>query len=226
MGATDFGYKIARQFGLKIVQTSPALVPFTFSEEILHETRSLAGVSTNAITTIGKRHFEEALLFTHKGLSGPAILQISSYWNHRDPVKINLAPKIDVYEWLKTQKETAPKQEISGIITQILPKSLALYILNQNKVSGRLAEINNKNLEKIAQNINNWQCLPHGTEGYAKAEVTLGGVDTDEISSKTFESKKVKNLYFIGEVLDVTGHLGGYNFQWAWSSGFSAGQNI
>ncbi len=226
MGATDFGYKIAKQFGLNIVKTKPALVPLTLDEEILSKTRNLAGVSSNAILSIGKRQFEEGLLFTHKGLSGPAILQISSYLNDEDLIKVNLATKIDVLEFLKDQKEKSSKQEISSILAQILPKSLVLYILNEAGVSGRMAEINNKKLAIIAKNINHWQFKPKSTEGYAKAEVTLGGVDTDEISSKTFECKKIKNLYFIGEVLDVTGHLGGYNFQWSWSSGFVAGQSV
>lgn len=228
MGATDFGYKIARQFGLKIIQTKPALVPVVLEENILTKTKNLAGVSTNSITSIGKRKFEEGLLFTHKGLSGPAILQISSYLDDKNAINVNLAAKIDILKYLKDHKETTPKSEILSILTQILPKSLVLHILNELEISfsQKLAEINNKKLVIIAKNINNWQIKPKTTEGYAKAEVTLGGVDTDEISSKSFESKKIKNLYFIGEVLDVTGHLGGYNFQWSWSSGFAAGMSV
>lgn len=223
MGATDFGYRIARQFGLKIIQPTPALVPLTLSDEMLEQTKVLSGVALEAVVVCGKRKFREGLLFTHKGLSGPVILQISSYWQKGDEIIINLAPQKDIFAWLCEEKQNKPKQEIHNILNPILPKSLVLFILSQVSVGGNLADLSHKKLQQIANQINHWKITPSGTEGFAKAEVTRGGVDTDEISSKTFEAKKVQNLYFIGEVLDVTGHLGGYNFQWAWASGYAAG---
>ena len=223
MGATDFGYRIARQFGLKIIQPTPALVPLTLSDEMLEQTKVLSGVALEAVVVCGKRKFREGLLFTHKGLSGPVILQISSYWQKGDEIIINLAPQKDIFAWLCEEKQNKPKQEIHNILNPILPKSLVSFILSQVSVGGNLADLSHKKLQQIANQINHWKITPSGTEGFAKAEVTRGGVDTDEISSKTFEAKKVKNLYFIGEVLDVTGHLGGYNFQWAWASGYAAG---
>lgn len=226
MGATDFGYKIARQFGLKIIQPIPALVPLTLDETILEQTRILSGVGVQAIVFCGKRKFREGLLFTHKGLSGPVILQISSYWQKGDEILINLAPDKDIFSWLIEERKIKPKQEIQNILSTILPKSLVAYILSQTNTGGNLADLSNQKLKQIANHINHWKIIPNGTEGFAKAEVTKGGVDTDEISSKTFESKKVKNLYFIGEVLDVTGHLGGYNFAWAWACGYAAGQSV
>ncbi len=226
MGATDFGYKIARQFGLKIIQPIPALVPLTLSEETLEQTKILSGVALEAIVSFGKRKFREGLLFTHKGLSGPVILQISSYLKKGDEITINLAPDKDIFEWLIVEKTSKPKQEIHNILSTILPKSLVAYILSTTQISGNLADLSNQKLKQIANQINVWKIIPSGTEGFAKAEVTKGGVDTNEISSKTFESKKVKNLYFIGEVLDVTGHLGGYNFAWAWASGYASGISV
>ena len=223
MGATDFGYRIARQFGLKIIQPTPALVPLTLSDEMLEQTKVLSGVALEAVVVCGKRKFREGLLFTHKGLSGPVILQISSYWQKGDEIIINLAPQKDIFAWLCEEKQNKPKQEIHNILNPILPKSLVSFILSQVSVGGNLADLSHKKLQQIANQINHWKITPSGTEGFAKAEVTRGGVDTDEISSKTFEAKKVQNLYFIGEVLDVTGHLGGYNFQWAWASGYAAG---
>ena len=226
MGATDFGYKIAKKFGLKIINPTPALVPFTLDHQTLERSKQLAGVSAEVTVRIGKRIFSEGLLFTHRGLSGPSILQISSYWKKGETVIINFAPKIDIFDFLKNEKERKGKQDIKNILMDHLPKSLVLYFLNQNNVSGSLADLSDKKLKSIARNINSFEISPNGTEGFAKAEVTLGGVNCDEISSKTFEANKVKGLYFIGEVLDVTGHLGGYNFQWAWSSGFCAGQFV
>ncbi|MBL6665088.1 MAG: NAD(P)/FAD-dependent oxidoreductase [Rickettsiales bacterium] len=226
MGATDFGYRIAKNFGINITKTMPALVPFTCDENNLAKTIKLAGVSAFVEVKIGKRTFKESLLFTHKGLSGPAILQISSYWKKGDKLLINFAPEIDIYELLKEQKSKDAKQDIKTLLTNILAKSLVQYFLDKENISGSLNQISDKKLRSIANNINNFHITPNGTEGYAKAEVTLGGVDCNELSSKTFEAKKVSGLYFIGEVLDVTGHLGGYNFQWAWSSGFCAGQYV
>jgi predicted Rossmann fold flavoprotein len=226
MGATDLGYKIAKEFGLKIIPPTPALVPFTLPIKTLEQTRKLAGVSIMADVKIGNKIFREGLLFTHKGLSGPVILQISSYWQKNQKITINLAPKTDIFTWLETEKNHKAKQDIHNLLATILPKSLAGYILDKHGIQGQLIDLNKKKLQIIANNINFWEITPNGTEGFSKAEVTLGGVDSNEISSKTFESKKVKNLYFIGEVLDVTGHLGGYNFQWAWSCGFAAGQFV
>ncbi len=226
MGATDFGYKIAKEFGLRIIPPTPALVPFTLPIKTLEQTKKLAGVSIMADVKIGNKIFREGLLFTHKGLSGPVILQISSYWQKNQKIIINLTPKTDIFTWLESEKNHKAKQDIHNLLATILPKSLAGYILDKHDIQGQLIDLNKKKLQIIANNINFWEITPNGTEGFSKAEVTLGGVDSNEISSKTFESKKVKNLYFIGEVLDVTGHLGGYNFQWAWSCGFAAGQFV
>ena len=230
MGATDFGYKVAKEFGLKIIDPTPALVPLTLSDDLLVQTKELSGVAVPAIVSCGQgkfgREFAESLLFTHKGLSGPVILQISSYWKIGDEITIDLAPKIDVFVWLQNEKLNRPKQEIHNVLATILPKSLVFYILNNSAILGNLADLNNAKLKTIADNINRWKVIPSGTEGFSKAEVTLGGVDSDEISSKTFECKRIANLYFVGEILDVTGHLGGYNFQWAWSSGYAAGQYL
>jgi len=226
MGATDFGYKIAKQFGLKIINPEAALVPFTLAAEILEETKKLAGVSVISDVKIGNKIFREGLLFTHKGLSGPAILQISSYWQKNQEITINLAPKADILTLIEAKKQENPQQDINNLLATIIPKSLASYILEKNNIRGKLINLSKKKIQILSNNINYWKIIPSGTEGFAKAEVTIGGVDSNEISSKTFEAKKVKNLYFIGEVLDVTGHLGGYNFQWAWSCGFAAGQFV
>jgi predicted Rossmann fold flavoprotein len=224
MGATTFGYEIARQFGLKTTQTTPALVPLTFDEKLLNKTKSLSGVALDAIASIGKTHFQEAILFTHRGISGPVILQISSYWKSGQEITINFAPNIEMFNWLKKEKETNPKQEIKHFLAKTLPKSFANFVVDEIGIQGNLADLSNLKLKQIGDFVNGWKVIPSGTEGFAKAEVTLGGVKTDEISSKTFESKKVSGLFFIGEVLDVTGHLGGHNFQWAWASAHAAGK--
>ena len=226
MGATDFGYKIAKQFALNIIAPTPALVPLTLPIKMLDELKLLSGVSVYATVKLGKRIFSEGLLFTHRGLSGPAILQISSYWQKGQEISINLLPKIDLFSYLKEQKQLKAKQDIQNLLNNLLPKSLVNYILSKNNIAGSLADLSHKKLNIIAQNINNWLITPQDSEGFAKAEVTLGGVDCQEICSKTFMTKKIANLYFIGEILDVTGHLGGYNFQWAWSSGFACGQYV
>jgi predicted Rossmann fold flavoprotein len=226
MGATGYGYDIAQKFGLNIIPTEPALVPFTFEGERLKYCQSLAGIAVDAIVTCNKKQFKEAILFTHRGISGPAILQISSYWQKGAQVTINLAPSVNAFEFLKSERSQNPKQEILTALAKILPKRLAQQKCEDNKCSGKLADINNKTLEAIANSINQWRIIPDGTEGYRTAEVTIGGVDTADLSSKTMEAKKVPGLYFIGEVVDVTGHLGGFNFQWAWSSGFAAGQFV
>ncbi|MDC1033502.1 NAD(P)/FAD-dependent oxidoreductase [Candidatus Pelagibacter sp.] len=224
IGATSFGYKIAKKFDLDVIETLPALVPLTFSEKILEICKELTGLSVEAIVSFNKILFQEGMLFTHRGLSGPSILQISSYWKLGDSIKINLFPKENVFKLLKDKKDSNPKQEITNIIGDILPKRLAQIICNENKVSGNISEISNKILKQLSDSINIWIINPIGSEGYRTAEVTLGGVNTNELSSKTMMSNKYQGLFFIGEVVDVTGHLGGYNFQWAWSSGYVAGQ--
>jgi len=224
IGASKFGYDIAKKFGLKVIETLPALVPLTFSEKILEICKELTGLSVEAVVSFKKTFFEEGMLFTHRGLSGPSILQISSYWKLGDNIKVNLSPKLNVDKFLNDKKISNPKQDISIIVSEILPKRLAHIICNENNVNGNICELSNKVLTSLSNSINAWVINPTGTEGYRTAEVTLGGIDTEEISSKTMMSNKHPGLFFIGEVVDVTGHLGGYNFQWAWSSGFVAGK--
>ena len=224
IGATDFGYKIANQFNLNIVETQPALVPLTFKDEILSLCNELSGLSLNANISQGNISFEEGMLFTHRGLSGPSILQISSYWSQGDSIKINLCPRDNLGEILQDKKNTKPKQNIISILCEFLPKRLVMIICDKNKFKGNISELSKQSLDKINNIINSWRVTPKGSEGYRTAEVTRGGVDTDEISSKTMMCRNHPGLFFIGEVMDVTGHLGGYNFQWAWSSGFVAGQ--
>lgn len=226
MGASSFGYHLAEHFGHTILKPEPALVPLTFLNEQLDKLKALAGVSVDVIVSHGKTSFEEALLFTHRGLSGPAILQISSYWALGDEISVNLSPARDMGEFLKEQRSAQPKQELHNILTQRFARRLAQFICDEVGVSGRLADLSNEKLAKISDFIHDWRLKPNGTEGFRTAEVTRGGIDTREISSKTFESQKVSGLYFIGEVLDVTGQLGGYNFQWAWASGHAAGQFV
>ena len=224
IGASKFGYDIAQKFGLKVIETLPALVPLTFSEKILAICKELTGLSVEAVVSFKKTFFEEGMLFTHRGLSGPSILQISSYWKLGDNIKVNLSPKLDVDKFLNDRKISSPKQDIGIIVSEILPKRLAHIICNENNVNGNICELSNKVLTSLSNSINAWVINPIGTEGYRTAEVTLGGIDTEEISSKTMMSNKQPGLFFIGEVVDVTGHFGGYNFQWAWSSGYVAGQ--
>ena len=224
IGATSFGYEIAKKFDHDLIETLPALVPLTFNEKILEMCKELTGLSVEAIVSFNKVLFQEGMLFTHRGLSGPSILQISSYWKQGDNIKINLSPKLNIYEYLEDKRKLNPKFEIENIISEILPKRLAKIICDKNEVGGNISELSNKILKKLSDAINSWMINPTGSEGYRTAEVTLGGVNTKELSSKTMMSNKHKNLFFIGEVVDVTGHLGGYNFQWAWSSGYVAGQ--
>ena len=226
IGATDFGYKIAKKFNLDVIETLPGLVPLTFNEKILNICKELTGLSVEAIVSFKKTLFQEGMLFTHRGLSGPSILQISSYWKMGQNININLLPKLNVYNFLEEKKKSNPKQDISTIISDLLPKRLAQIICNENKVSGNIWEISNKTLRELSEAINTWIIKPTGSEGYRTAEVTLGGVNTNELSSQTMMSNKHKGLFFIGEVVDVTGHLGGYNFQWAWSSGYVAGKYV
>ena len=224
IGASKFGYTIAQKFGLKVIETLPALVPLTFSEKILAICKELTGLSVEAVVSFKKTFFEEGMLFTHRGLSGPSILQISSYWKLGDDIKVNLSPKLDVDKFLNDRKISNPKQDINIIVSEILPKRLAYIICNENDVNGNICELSRKILNSLSNSINAWAINPTGTEGYRTAEVTLGGIDTEEISSKTMMCNNHPGLFFIGEVVDVTGHLGGYNFQWAWSSGYVAGQ--
>ncbi|MDA8537396.1 NAD(P)/FAD-dependent oxidoreductase [Candidatus Pelagibacter bacterium] len=224
IGASKFGYDLAKKFNMNIVETLPALVPLTFNEKILEMCKELSGLSLEAMVFFNKTFFQEGMLFTHRGLSGPSILQISSYWKLGDNIKINLSPKLDIFKFLENEKKLNPKQDINNIITEILPKRLASKICKENNISGNISELSHKLLKQLSDSINSWIVNPIGSEGYRTAEVTLGGVDTNEISSKTMMSKKNPGLFFVGEVVDVTGHLGGYNFQWAWSSGFVAGQ--
>jgi len=224
IGATPFGYQIAEKFGLNIIKPRAGLVPLTFDVDITQRCRNLTGISVNASVRANKTQFTEGMLFTHRGLSGPSILQISSYWNEGDTIQINMALDHDVLDFLKTKKQQSPKQDIQKILAEILPKRICESILEEHEISGRIADLSGKKLDVLANHINNWTIKPCGTEGYRTAEVTLGGVNTNELSSKTFEAKKQENLFFIGEVIDVTGHLGGFNFQWAWASGFAAGQ--
>jgi predicted Rossmann fold flavoprotein len=204
IGATDFGYRIAKQFSIKMTQTRAGLVPLTFANEILSLCQSLAGVAVDAEISWKNIKFREGMLFTHRGLSGPSILQISSYWRESTPITINLLPDMDLYLWLKEQRNLHPKQEIHNILSGLLPKNLLLAILDNSKIIGRIADLSDKKLQSLSDFFQRWQIIPTGTEGYRTAEVTLGGVDTNEISSQTMESKKVAGLYFIGEVLDVT----------------------
>ena len=224
IGASRFGYDVAKKFNLDIIETLPALVPLTFNEKLLVMCKELSGLSLEVVVFFNKIFFQEGMLFTHRGLSGPSILQISSYWKLGDKIKINLSPKLDLFKLLKSEKKLNPKHDINNIISEILPKRLAFMICKENNISGNISELSNKLLKQLGDSINTWVINPTGSEGYRTAEVTLGGVDTNEISSKTMMSLKNPGLFFIGEVVDVTGHLGGYNFQWAWSSGFVAGQ--
>ena len=226
IGATKFGYQIARQFGLKIIETRPGLVPLIFTDNFLEYFKNLKGISINATVFNKKNKFNEGLLFTHRGLSGPSILQISSYWYEGEEIKINLASNIDVEKFLLLSKNKHSKQDISKVLSKILPRRLVLSICDIYGFSGRLIDISNKKISYISSLINSWSVKPSTSEGYKTAEVTIGGVDTNELSSKTMETNSIPGLFFVGEVIDVTGQLGGYNFQWAWSSGYVAGQYV
>ena len=226
IGATRFGYDIARQFGLRVTAVRPALVPLTFQDQFLARCKALSGLSVDAEIRHGKTIFREGLLFTHRGLSGPSILQISSYWQDGAAIHINLLPDADCAALLTARKRETPRQDVLTALAECLPRRLAADILDELRIAGRLADLSNAALGQIGARVNRWQVSPSGTEGYRTAEVTLGGVDVDELSSKTMEAKAQPGLYFIGEVVDVTGHLGGYNFQWAWSSGFVAGEAV
>jgi predicted Rossmann fold flavoprotein len=228
MGATDFGYRLARQFGLRVTETKPALVPFTLSEEDRDVFGPLSGVSIDAQVSLRDQSFRENILVTHQGLSGPAILQISSYWRPGDVVEIDLLADSDAYETLVKEREGL--KELKTVLGQHWPQRFAqawaILHAKPHEGSKPMRRYSNKELREIAERIHRWRIAPAGTEGYRKAEVTAGGVDTNELSSKTMEARRAPGLYFIGEVVDVTGHLGGFNFQWAWASGFAAGQAV
>ncbi|MFD2631378.1 NAD(P)/FAD-dependent oxidoreductase [Idiomarina piscisalsi] len=228
LGATPLGYQIAEQFGHSIVPVRAGLVPFTLQEDDKERFAELSGVAVPVTAEANDGYFREAMLFTHRGVSGPAILQVSSYWQPGEAVTINLLPDVDAYEWLKDQQRQQPKTQLNTILQAHFPKRVvtALAEHHQWPLSNKLADTSNAQFQTIADNLNRWQLKPNGTEGYRTAEVTLGGVNVDEVSSKTMESQKQPGLYFIGEVLDVTGWLGGFNFQWAWSSGFACGSEL
>ncbi len=226
MCATPLGYKIAEQFGLKLWPTRPGLVPFTLQPDDRERLEVLSGISVRSLVSNQRIGFNENILFTHRGLSGPAILQISSYWKAGEPVTINLLPDLDVIDWLTSRRDKQPQIKLKTVINEILPKRLVPVLLGQKFIEQPLQNLSKENISEIASQLNSWKIKPNATEGYRTAEVTIGGVDCDELSSKTMESNKVKGLYFIGEIVDVTGWLGGYNFQWAWSSGWCAGQVV
>ena len=226
--ATNFGYQVAEQFGLKRTPNRPGLVPLVFEGKWRDFCRQLSGIALDvSISTFDgqqEKCFEEAMLFTHQGISGPGVLQISNYWRPGQPIQINLLPKLDVLAELMQLKQA--NASLVRWLQQFWTKKFTQAWLEMYPIAPKLADLPNEEIEQFAQQITHWTLYPSDTAGYDKAEVTLGGVDTDEVSSKNFEAKKVPGLYFIGEVLDVTGHLGGYNFQWAWSSGFAAGQTV
>ncbi len=224
MGASRFGYDIAAQFGLEIIEPIPALVPLTFTDQLKEPLKALSGVSVDAVVSHSKAVFDEAMLFTHRGLSGPAILQISSYWQPGDQITLNMAPGKNIAEAMKADRTARPRVSPSVWLTQFIPARLAEYIAGHVKAA-RLADLSDKAILNLSLMVENWTVKPAGSEGFRTAEVTKGGVDTDAISSKTMECKTVSGLYFIGEVVDVTGHLGGHNFQWAWASGVAAGDH-
>lgn len=223
MGATGFGYKLAEQFGLDVVEQRAGLVPFTLTAEEKAAFAELAGSSLDILVSCGQQSFRENLLFTHRGLSGPAILQISSYWQPGQAVFINLLPDIDVSAALVSVQQERPNAELKTVLGEWLTKKVAAVLCDLWCTNKPLKQLQSKELGQIAAALSEWRLMPAGTEGYRTAEVTLGGVDTGELSSKTMSVKRYPNLYFIGEVVDVTGHLGGFNFQWAWASGYAAG---
>ncbi len=225
-GASGMGYRIAEQFGLEVTEIKPALVPFIFSPEDLIMFGELSGVSIDAIVKCNNMKFRGSILFTHRGLSGPAILQISSYWKKGDIIVIDLLPEIDAYGILIAKQKSKSKIDMHNLLSLYLPLRLAKIWCALNLKSKPVIQYNEKELKDIAHKLHNWEVKPKSTEGFKMAEVTLGGIDTKELSSKTMESRKVRGLYFTGEVIDVTGQLGGYNLQWAWASGFVAGQYV
>ena len=226
IGATGFGYDIAKQFHMDIIEPRPALVPMIFTDTLKTLCAELSGLSVDAVVGHGNTRFAEGLLFTHRGLTGPSILQISSYWREGEAISIDLIPETKMGTQLVAAKQSHPKQVLPNYLSQYLPKRLASELCGLHQLSGRLSDISNKALIGMGEAMNAWRVKPSGTEGYRTAEVTLGGVDTAKISSRDMQSKTCPGLYFIGEVVDVTGHLGGHNFQWAWSSAFAAANHV
>ena len=229
LGGSDFGYQIAERFGHKINELRPALVPFMFTDSFKLMSEKLSGLSLPVCLSVAKNQFVDDILFTHRGLSGPAVLQISSYWREGLAVKLDLLPSLDCMAYLMKQKSEQPKALLRTVFYRFLPRNLVLELeklwwFEEKEVP--LAELSELLFKTLADKMHNWNLRPSGTEGYRTAEVTLGGIDTNQVSSKTMESKKQPGLYFIGEVLDVTGHLGGFNFQWAWASGYAAGKVV
>ncbi len=226
MGASPFGYKIAEQFAIKVWPTQAGLVPFTLQPKEKETLATLSGIAIDSLVSNEKKSFRENILFTHRGLSGPAILQISSYWQPGENINLNLLPEINLFAALKLAQQQYPQKQLNTLLAEYLPKRVIEVFLPAELAEKKVATISHHDLELAANLINTWQIKPNGTEGYRTAEVTLGGVCCDAISSKTMEAFAVPGLYFIGEVLDVTGWLGGFNFQWAWSSGWAAGQVV
>jgi len=226
MGATGFAYDLARRFGLAVIEPRPGLVPLRLDGEDLVLCRELTGVSVQAVVSYGRQRFRENILFTHRGLSGPAILQISSYWRQGDPISIDLTPDLEADGFLRDRKRSRPKAELKTVLAEILPARLAQALADGAGARGAIANLPDRTLSAIAARLRSWQMVPCDSEGWAKAEVTAGGIDTAGLSSRTMEARDVPGLYFIGEAVDVTGWLGGYNFQWAWSSGWCAGQAV
>ncbi len=223
MGATGLAYDIALQFGLRMTETRAALVPFTFSDG---KFKGLSGVSLPTRLSNERTSFDEALLFTHRGLSGPSVLQLSSYWREGEAIRVNLIPDLPLFDLLRDQRQSAGRKDLTTELARHLPARLVDYLSQQMPMHGNLADQSDAVLSDLSSALSNWQLTPSGTEGYRTAEVTLGGIDTDDLSSKTMEARDVPGLYVIGEAVDVTGWLGGYNFQWAWSSGHAAGTAI
>jgi len=226
MGATGFGYEIAKQFGVGVVETRPALVPLTFEVKTLERLVPLSGVALDAVVAHGKTKFQEGMLFTHRGLSGPSILQISSYWREGDEIRVDMAPGVDALAALKAARTATPRRAVSTVMATLLPQRVAQIVSDDEGAQGNIADCSDKVLGRLAAAVNAWTFKPVGSEGYRTAEVTLGGVETNDLDSRTMQAKDVPGLYFIGEVVDVTGWLGGFNFQWAWASGWSAGQAV
>jgi len=226
IGATDFGYSIAKQFGLNIIEPRPSLVPFAWNKKDLNCFSDLSGISVDSLVDCSGKSFRGNILFTHKGLSGPAILQISNYWNKGDEITINLLPGLNLTDRIKEWKIESPKWLLMTQLSATLPKRVVQKFIEISGYDKPVNQYSDKDIEKTVKLFCEWKVVPSGTEGFEKAEVTKGGIDTNDLSSKTFETNKINGLYFIGEVIDVTGWLGGYNFQWAWSSGYCAGQFV
>jgi predicted Rossmann fold flavoprotein len=226
MGASGFAYGVARRFGLAIIDPRPGLAGLKFAGDMLALCQSLSGVSVEAVVSCGRQCFRENILFTHRGLSGPAILQISSYWHEGGALSIDLAPGVEVENFLRERRRSRPRAELKTVLAEVLPARLAHAMAGAAAVDGTIANLSDRSLAAIAAQLSRWKVAPVASEGWSKAEVTVGGVDTAALSSRTMEAREVRGLYVIGEAVDVTGWLGGYNFQWAWSSGWCAGEAI